>query len=107
MKIRECFVSNSSSSSFIVNSTNTEDIKKRFEKYYGKLDDCVYICTFTKNMSRKERNKQKEKLHKLTWWNFKKCYNDKTYIVTTENLLDIDVLEKLEKEFGVRYQHLG
>ena len=117
MKVRVSFVSNSSSSSFIIASADTEDIKQRLEKYVPVDGRKVGVYTFTKDMPKERREAQKAEMYEKTYTNFtdgeedferyakrnewyrekyksfadipenEKIENGKTYIVTRENVI--------------------
>ena len=75
MKIRSCFVSNSSSSSFIVNSIDTENVIHRLEnlfgvKYPNQNGDSVRIFTFTEDTPKEVRREYVKEMEDLTFWKF-------------------------------------
>ena len=102
MKIRACFVSNSSSSSFVVQGTDVESIKRRIAKAINSCpqlkglgekaasnEDVLRIYPITDDLKAADRRRICEEMQDYTWWQFRpsELKTGTTRIVTAENSL--------------------
>lgn len=102
MKIRACFVSNSSSSSFVVQGTDAESIRKRIAKA---IDSCpqlkgmgnqaandekvLRLYPITSDLKANDRRRICRDIYEYTCWMFRpsELKTDTTRVVTAENAL--------------------
>ena len=84
MKIRTCFVSNSSSSSFVVQGTDVEDIKNRIAKAIDSCpqlkglgmkvvnsDSVLRLYPITDDLKAADRRRICRDIQEYTWWRFR------------------------------------
>ena len=102
MKIRSCFVSNSSSSSFVVQGTDVENIKNRIAKAIDSCpqlkglgekaasnEDVLRLYPITNDLKAVDRRRICQEIQEYTWWQFRpsELKTGTTRIVTAENSL--------------------
>jgi hypothetical protein len=112
MKIRTCFVSNSSSSSFVVQGTDVEDIKNRIAKAIDSCpqlkglgmkvvnsDSVLRLYPITDDLKAADRRRICRDIQEYTWWRFRpsELKTGTTRIVTAENSL-YDLEERDEEK---------
>ena len=127
MKMRCCFVSNSSSSSFIISKTNKSvaeienALKNAFLEQIGKdelknvqfdiFDENVMIREYRKDMSEDAKNDLKRDLHHMTYYSDRledfSIDDDCIIIATTENFFTDEFKQIVSDMFDCRCQHLG
>ena len=136
MKMRCCFVSNSSSSSFIISKTDKSvakienALKNTFLKQIGKdelmnvrycekkrsdilglFDENVLIREYRKDMPEIAKNELKRDLHHMTYYSNRledfHIDDDCIIIATTENFFTDEFKQIVSDMFDCRCQHLG
>lgn len=126
MKIRNGFVSNSSSSSFIIGNKNNqytvdsvyETLKKAYVEMYWKgnkkeltqvkrnFRECLYVIEVDKAT---DKQKTADWIQSFTYWGFKKNeIKEGIWIISNgDNAIPYEFIEKIQELFDCKYMHLG